>query len=150
MQEIAEQLRAVVAIVGPELSRLDSGDAAIRTAPGEWSKKEILGHLIDSAANNHQRFVRAVDGAGLGFPPYAQNEWVRIQRCNERPWASLVSLWAAYNDHLSHVIACIPDAAKPSPCNIGTPEPVALEFVVTDYLRHLKHHLKDILGGEFL
>jgi hypothetical protein len=48
------------------------------------------------------------------------------------------------------VIACIPDAAKPSPCNIGTPEPAALEFVVTDYLRHLKHHLKDILGGELL
>jgi hypothetical protein len=48
------------------------------------------------------------------------------------------------------VIACIHDAAKSSPCNIGTPEPAALEFVVTDYLRHLKHHLTDILGGELL
>ncbi|MFO7554148.1 MAG: hypothetical protein R6W88_02990 [Desulfobacterales bacterium] len=108
----------------------------------------MLGHLIDSAANNHQRFVRAVNNVAARFPTYDQDEWVRIQRHNEAPWSSLVGLWSAYNLHLSRIIECIPEDAESSPCNIGNAEPVPLGFVVKDYLRHLRHHLKDILEGQ--
>jgi len=145
MHEIAEQLRAIISSVEPELFRLGDNDVEFKPAPEEWSKKEILGHLIDSAANNHQRFVRAVYREAAQFPTYNQVEWARIQRCNERPWSSLVTLWSAYNDHLSHVIECIPEDAGSSPCNVGGEDPVSLDFVVKDYLRHLKLHLKDIM-----
>jgi hypothetical protein len=145
MKDIAQQLRSMVATVEPELSRMNPDDMEFRPAPHEWSKKEILGHLIDSAANNHQRFVRAVNKVAAQFPTYDQDEWVRIQRYNERPWSFLVALWSAYNNHLSHVIECIPEDAQSSPCNIGKKDPVTLDFVIKDYLRHLRQHLKDML-----
>jgi hypothetical protein len=146
MKDIAHQLRSIIAMVEPQLFGMNHDDIGSKPAPNEWSKKEILGHLIDSAANNHQRFVRAVNRVAAQFPTYDQNEWVRIQRHHERPWPSLVALWSAYNNHLSHVIECIPEDAESSPCNIGKEEPAPLDFVIKDYLRHLQHHLKDILG----
>lgn len=148
MKDIARQIRSLISTVEPRLSRMNDGDLVFKPTQHEWSKKEILGHLIDSAANNHQRFVRAVNKVANQFPTYDQDEWVRIQRYNERHWLSLIELWSAYNSHLSHIIECIPEDAKSSPCHIGKKEPVTLEFVVKDYLRHLQHHLKDIFEEE--
>jgi hypothetical protein len=148
MKDIAHQLRSIIATVEPQLSRMNHDDMGFKPDPHEWSKKEILGHLIDSAANNHQRFVRAVNKVAAQFPTYDQNEWVRIQRYNERPWPSLIALWSVYNKHLSHVIECIPEDAESSPCNIGKEEPVPLNFVIKDYLRHLQQHLKEILDEQ--
>jgi hypothetical protein len=145
MKEVARQIRSLISEVEPQLSRMNHDEVGFKPDPHKWSKKEILGHLTDSAANNHQRFVRAVNKVAARFPTYDQDEWVRIQRHNEAPWPSLVALWSAYNLHLSRVIECIPKNAESSPCNIGKEEPVTLEFVVKDYLRHLKHHLQDIL-----
>jgi hypothetical protein len=123
-------------------------EVSSKDRPDKWSKKEILGHLIDSAANNHQRFVRASCNAAASFPTYDQNDWVRIQQYNESEWEELVELWSAYNRHLSDVIERIPEEAMSSPCNIGKEEPVTLEFVVKDYLRHLRHHMNQILEQE--
>ena len=148
MKDIAQQLRSITEMVEPKLSRMNHDEMGFKSDPHEWSKKEILGHLIDSAANKHRRFVRDVHHVADNFPIYDQNEWVRIQQFNERPWSSLVALWSAYNSHLSHVIECIPEDAEPSLCNIGEQEPVPLGFVIKDYLSHLQHHLKDILGED--
>lgn len=145
MKDAARQLRSIVETVEPQLSRMRPEETGIKPDAREWSKREILGHLIDSAANNHQRFVRAVNNAAAHFPAYDQNEWVRIQQHNERPWPALVALWSAYNTHLSHVIERIPEGAAASPCNVGEKDPAPLGFVIKDYLRHLRHHLKDIL-----
>ena len=145
MKDVACQIRSTIATVEPQLARMADEDVGRKPAANEWSKKEILGHLVDSAANNHQRFVRAALNDAAAFPAYDQTRWVNMQRCNERPWASLVSLWSAYNHHLCHIIECIPEDAESSPCNIGKEKPVPLGFVIKDYLRHLQHHLKDIL-----
>ena len=146
MKDIAQQLRSIISTVEPQLSRMNHDEVGSKPAPQEWSKKEILGHLIDSAANNHQRFVRAVNKVAAQFPTYDQDEWVRLQRYNEAPWFSLVALWSAYNNHLCHVIECMPEDAESSLCNIGSEDPVPLHFVIKDYLRHLRLHLKDILN----
>ena len=148
MKGTAEELRSIIADVEPRFNQMNPDGTGLKPDPSEWSKREILGHLIDSAANNHQRFVRTVNKETTQFPGYEQNAWVGIQRHNERPWPSLVSLWTAYNTHLSHVIECIPKDAESSPCNIGEKEPVPLDLVIKDYLRHLRHHLKDILGEQ--
>jgi hypothetical protein len=145
MKEIAEELRSVIAEAEPHLADINEGDTGLKPDLDEWSKKEILGHLIDSAANNHQRFVRTVNKETTQFPGYEQTAWVRIQRHNKRPWNSLVVLWAAYNHHLSHVIDGIPEDTESLPCKIGDEDPVRLDFLVIDYLRHLRHHLKDLL-----
>lgn len=112
-------------------------------AGGQWSRKQILGHLIDSASNNHQRFVRAQVSPGSSFPKYQQEEWVAAQLYADRPWLELVALWAAYNRHLLHLMEVAP---QPATIRVGDAEPVTLEFLMTDYVRHLKHHLDQILS----
>ncbi len=145
MEHIAQEIRTIVNETSDLLSRMGPDEVSYREGPNKWSKKEVLGHLIDSAANNHQRFVRASYNAAVAFPQYSQNDWVRIQQYHESEWLELVALWSAYNRHLSHVIERIPEEALSTPCNIGREEPVQLEFVIKDYLRHLRHHLSKIL-----
>jgi len=112
--------------------------------PGGWSRKQVLGHLIDSASNNHQRFVRAVLQTSLDFPAYDQNGNMRVQAPQEADWSLLVSLWAAYNRYLAHVIARLPAAKLETVCRIGTAQPVTLGFLASDYVTHLVHHLRQI------
>jgi hypothetical protein len=148
MKEIARQIRSFISTVQPRLYRMNHEKMGFKPSPHGWPEKEILGHLIDSVANNHQRYAEAVNNVIEQFPAYIRNEWVQIQRYNEISCSFLVTLFSAYNVHLSQAIECIPVDAQSSPCSIGKGEPVALEFVVKDYLRHLKYHIKDILGKQ--
>lgn len=146
MKDISEELNNIIETVEPQLHRFDDVDTGVKSTPDDWSKKEILGHLIDSAANNHQRFVRAVYNVADRFPTYKQTKWIEIQRYNEIPWEALIAFWVAYNRHLSHVIRCIPIDAEAALCNIGMEEPASLNYIAKDYLCHMRHHLKDILN----
>jgi len=139
---IAQRLRTAVNRAQAHLVKMDPDQVARKETPTGWSKKEILGHLIDSAANNHQRFVRACHDGAADFPTYDQNQWVQTQHHNEANWHALIELWAAYNRHLSHVIEHLPQKAMDTSCNIGKEMSVTLEFMVEDYVRHLRHHLK--------
>jgi hypothetical protein len=112
--------------------------------PGGWSHKQVIGHLIDSASNNHQRFVRAALQASLEFPGYDQGGNIRVQAVQDVDWPLLVTLWAAYNSYLAHVIAQLPTSKLETVCRIGSGEPVTLGFLVTDYLTHLIHHLNQL------
>ena len=141
---LADVLLHTVQAALPLMRSTSDADATRLLAAGKWSRKQILGHLIDSAANNHQRFVRAQEQPSLVFPGYAQNHWVSCQRYSERAWSDLVALWESYNRHLAHVVASIPEERRATWCVIGDGEPVTLGFLVTDYIRHLRHHLEQI------
>lgn len=128
------------------LLKLPDSDVRKKPAEGKWSAKEILGHLIDSASNNHQRFVRAQLSSEITFPGYKQTAWVHAQDYQSEPWESLVLFWGSYNRHLMHVIAAIPSERLKGLCFVGTDEPVTLEFLVRDYIRHVNHHLEQIFA----
>lgn len=142
--QIAEQLRAVVQTAEPALRALTEVDICSRPAVDRWTIKEVLGHLIDSAANNHQRFVRAQFTDSFVFPKYAQNEWVGSQHYNDADWGELLDLWSAYNRHLAHVMKHVARQAFDVPCTIGDYAPVTLQFLMEDYVVHLRHHLRKI------
>jgi hypothetical protein len=109
-----------------------------------WTRSEILGHLIDSALNNHQRFVRAaLDGVYSG-PGYSQDAWVTLQDYRATPWPELVVLWVSLNRLLVRVVERIPAARLAAQCVVGEGEPVTLEFLIDDYVRHLRHHLHQL------
>ena len=146
MKDLLERFQSVLERATGKLARIGETESAVPLAPGKWSRKQILGHLIDSAANNHQRFVRAQLEPRLEFPGYAQEQWVEAQNYQEETWGYLVGCWAGYNRHLLHVIAQIPAEKLKHVCVIGGGEPVTLEFLAKDYLRHLEQHLDQITG----
>lgn len=144
LDAVADDLARTIEQAAVELRAIDAATAASKPASGAWSIKEILGHLVDSAANNHHRFVRAQQVEALSFPGYEQMAWVGVQDYQHEPWSDLVELWALYNRHLAHVIRRIPDAAASVPCRIGTGDTVSLRFIAEDYVVHLRHHLAQI------
>ncbi len=141
---VANDLFQTIEAALPKLRAISEQNAERSRAAGKWSSKQIIGHLIDSAANNHHRFVRAQQGLGLAFPPYAQDHWVSSQHYQDRSWDDLVTMWHAYNLHLSHVIGRIPEDRRHVPCTIETDTPVTLEFLASDYVVHLRHHLGQV------
>jgi len=145
MNEAAEHLRQAVSEYLPKLKALSETEAATRCGD-KWSPKELLGHLIDSASNNHQRFVRAQLVDKLVSPGYEQDAWVTVQKYQHRSWQDLLSFWEHCNRHLAHVIDAVPQGRLHTPCVIGDNAPVTLEFVMTDYVRHLRHHLEQIFA----
>ena len=149
----ADALREAVQAATPRLLALTEAEAGARPARGGWSRKELLGHLIDSASNNHQRFVRARFQDELVFPGYEQDEWVAAQRCGERPWRELVELWCSFNLHLAHVMETTPEGERLRPRarhnlhriawrKLPESEPATLEYFMHDYVGHLRHHLR--------
>ena len=141
---VGARLRADVEAAEMRLRELSERQASAPHAPGKWSPKEILGHLVDSASNNHQRFVRAQLDPSLEIAGYEQAGWVAAQRYGDRAWADILDLWASYNRHLAHVIAAIPEERRHVSCSIGEEPPVTLEHVVLDYIGHIQHHLRQI------
>jgi len=140
----ADEILALAQAEGRRLAAIETSTAAVRPAPGKWSRAEVLGHLVDSALNNHQRFVRAQLADALEFPGYAQEDWVRCQDYAAKDWGTLVELWTAVNRHLAHVVRRIPTEKLAVPCRIGGGAAMPLEALVADYLRHARHHLAQI------
>lgn len=150
-----EEFDAQLELGRDRLKQLSSDAASSRPRPAAWSIKEIVGHLVDSASNNHQRFVRAQFMDDLVFPPYAQDDWVRVQRYQDAPWPELVDWWYHFNRHIVHVIRATPksllyretiehnfDVIAWKTVPKGTPS--TLEYFMKDYLGHLRHHLGQI------
>jgi hypothetical protein len=144
MKEASQELLTIVDATEPRLRQIPAQQSADPLLAGGWSRRQLIGHLIDSASNNHQRFVRAALQPSLDFPAYDQNGNLRVQAVQDADWQLLISLWAAYNRYLVHVIANLPATKLSTPCRIGADQPVTLEFLVTDYLVHLKHHLNQL------
>jgi hypothetical protein len=155
MTDTPSALRASVAAAVPRLLAIGDAASGVRPAPGKWSPREILGHLIDSAANNHARFVRAQSSDDLVLPGYAQEEWVRVQGYQDAEWGELVELWAAYNRHLAWVIGRVPAEVANRPRGrhnlheiawqpVPADHPATLAYFMADYVDHLEHHLRQI------
>jgi DinB superfamily len=145
MHKTAENLRKTLTEVLPLLQNIGDEDASIKPLPHKWSKKEILGHLIDSACNNQQKFVRTMANSHVEFVGYQQNVWVDWQKYNAANWHDLINLWNAYNLHLAHIVENVNDELLANEITIKDAGTFTLEFMMTDYAEHLKHHLGQIL-----
>jgi hypothetical protein len=153
----AIRLRGAVDDATPRLLLLSPDAATRRPAPGKWSPVEVIGHLVDSASNNHQRFVRARDQNDLVFEGYAQDDWVARQQYQSAPWEELVVLWQLYNRQLARVMSATPRDVRERVHHrhnlhrvafrtVPENQPATLDYFMHDYVDHLEHHLAQVLA----
>jgi hypothetical protein len=156
-QAFLEDFQETVEVAAPRLLLITEEQSQIPRAEGKWAPREIIGHLIDSASHNHQRFVRAQFIDELIFPGYEQEEWVEVQHYDEASWVHLVDLWKHYNLHLVHVMSHVSEQirtkartkhnlSKIAWRTVAEDQPVTLEYFMRDYVAHLRNHLGQILG----
>jgi len=156
MNHYSQTLQQIIKKAHRLLVQQSEVEFAQKTKPKRWSKKEILGHLIDSAYNNHQRFLRAEAQGDLIFQGYNQNEWVRKNNYQNRSLEEIVETWRLTNLHLSHLIANLPEASLQQTTTVhnfhiigmNRPQegaPSSLSYLIWDYIFHLEHHLVQIL-----
>jgi hypothetical protein len=139
-----KRLNTIIHEIPARLHKLGAERATIKPAADKWSPKEELGHLLDSAVNNHQRIVRVQMDDNVAMPGYQQEKWVALHKYQERPWDELINLWIALNQHLLVAAQSVPDVAWKHSCTVGDSEPMTLKFVFEDYIRHMLHHLQHI------
>jgi hypothetical protein len=155
METFLDDFRETIETAETRLLGISEEQSRTSRSEGKWSPKEIIGHLIDSAANNHARFVRAQFNDELAFSGYEQEDWVRVQGYNQEPWQQLVQLWKHYNLHLLHVMSLIPEQTRSKPRSthnldqiawktIAKNESVTLDYFLRDYVAHMKNHLEQI------
>jgi hypothetical protein len=158
MESWLDDFRQTIESANERLAKISESESEKPRSEDHWSAKQIIGHLIDSAANNHARFIVAQLKDDLVFPGYAQDGWVRTNHYQQRPWPELIELWRAYNLHLHHVMTHADREKLNTPCTLHTlqeiafktvpqAEPVTLEYLMKDYVDHLKHHLAQIFGS---
>lgn len=151
------EFRETILSATTRLGAITQDQSRREVSADEWHPIEILGHLVDSAANNHQSFVRAQFTDDLVFSGYEQNGWVSVQKYREASWPDLVQLWSSYNLHLHHVASVIPETVLTKSREkhnldqiafklVDQNEATTLEYFIRDYVDHLRHHLNQILG----
>src|SRR5262245_23239858 len=132
MDVFLQEFRQTLDSAGQQLASISEEKSQVPRGKGKWSPKEIIGHLIDSAANNHSRFVRAQFTSELTFPEYDGDEWVAAQRYIDEPWDQLVNLWRLYNLHMVHLMASVPEATRALPRTKHNLDRIAFKTVNTD------------------
>jgi hypothetical protein len=157
MQDFLLDFQTTIETAAGRLRAMPEDESAVVRFDGQWSARQVLGHLIDSAANNHQRFVRAQLADHLRFEGYDQEAWIKLQDYQQASWPLLIPLWQSYNLHLLHVVAGIPEDVLRQPRahhsldqiawqTVSASEPATLEYLIRDYLGHMKDHLQQIFG----
>ena len=156
-QEFLNDFRNTIVSATARLRNIPETQSGQKSAPDEWSAKETIGHLIDSAANNHQRFVRAQFTDDLVFTGYEQDQWINSQMYRDESWSEVIQLWSSYNLHLVHVASAIPEDVLTKPRSrhtldqiafhlVDKNDPTTLEYLIRDYLDHLRHHLDQLFA----
>jgi hypothetical protein len=144
MENLSKELNQEVNIFFGKYKDLNDDIASKRLGSDTWSPKEIVGHLIDSASNNHQRFVRLQIVDELVFPGYGQDnsKWLQIQRYNEMTFSDIMLLWKQYNILIANIIKKVDESKLENRWKNSEGDKKTLRDLMIDYLRHLKDHLQ--------
>jgi hypothetical protein len=150
LKKVIDRLQENINLVPTKFLKYSEEELRRKPAPDKWSKKELLGHLIDSATNNHHRFIK------IQFMPeplfvegYHQDDWVEIQKYNEIDTQHLVNFWKIYNKHILFIMQNIPEEKLSLKITPEQPfeEADTLFLLMKDYVDHMDHHLKQIFNN---
>ena len=142
-EDYAAMLQNVISELNEFLSTKSETEQSYKPRPDKWSQKEILGHLIDSAINNIARVVRA-QYEPLVVQNYDQDNWVGCQKYNSQKSENLLSTWITLNNHFIRVILNMKDSSLENNCKMPNGSNVTLQWLIEDYIKHIKHHMNQI------
>jgi hypothetical protein len=151
MKQTIQELDQIVQEYSKKIRAISETEFSAKTLPHKWSKKEVLGHLIDSAQNNLRRFIC---GQYESIPPkivYEQNNWVTSNNYADADSAEVITLWQLVNKRIIAVLTQMPSSAYSMKCDTGktNSQLYSIEWLAEDYVRHMKHHLNQILPKSF-
>jgi hypothetical protein len=149
LKEVANRLQKNINEVPAKFLSFTEEILRKERSQGKWSRKEILGHLVDSASNNHHRFVKSqFEKEPFSIVPYEQEDWVRVQKYNEVDSKYLVELWKIYNQHIHWIISNYPEEKLSIKCRSidGRETAENVFLLIKDYVDHMDHHLEQIFG----
>jgi hypothetical protein len=145
--EIARHFRAELDAIHTALISVPAGLADTEWREGGWTRKQIVGHMLDSATNNRQRFVRAATDGSFAGANYGQDSWVAAHGYAEQPWETLLLWWEVEHEILAAVVDRIPEGRLAASCTLDEDPPVTLRFLIEDYTEHQRWHLAQINGS---
>jgi hypothetical protein len=143
--EATGKLEMIITKVPVKLRSMTEEFVSVKPAPGKWSRKEIMGHLIDSAFNNHQRFVRMQIEPHQDLLQYRQNEWVALQNYQAMDWNRVVDLWYDLNRHIVHIWKNMDESKLINTAHFPEYGTLTLKYIIDDYVVHMEHHLNAVL-----
>lgn len=138
------RLEFLIKTIPSKLESIGEPEFSEKSSPAKWSKKEIIGHLIDSATNNHHRIIRA-QIEHIPTITYDQNKWNELNGYQHQNGHQIIALWTAYNQHILQVIKSLSVEQLTLKVNTGGGLSVTLEYLIDDYVNHLEHHLRQVI-----
>ena len=145
--QLAQTFRAELNAMQAALLALPPALADTPWRTGGWTRKQIVGHLLDSVSNNRQRFVRAAIDGNYAGPKYAQDAWVAAHGYGGQSWETLLRWWQVEHEILAAAVDCIPEVRLQTSCVVGDDPPVTLRFLIEDYLRHQRWHFAQLASS---
>ncbi len=151
MYKTIDEIRETVNAFSIKIGMIPEVELSAKSSPSKWSKKEVLGHLIDSAHNNLRRFIC---GQYESNPPkiiYEQDFWVRMNDYEHRVSGEVISSWRLINEQICSILQAMPKSNYARTCDTGKDavQLRSLEWLAEDYVKHMKHHLNQIIPGSF-
>ena len=151
MQTTIDELRKIITDYTSKVSAISEKEFSVKPLPNKWSKKEVLGHLIDSAQNNLRRFIC---GQYESSPPkivYDQDYWVKANNYQQTDGKEVIATWKLINTRIATILETMPASSYPKECDTGKNSVSlhSLEWLAVDYVKHLKHHLNQIIPNSF-
>jgi DinB superfamily len=149
MKNLTTELQTIITTFSQRITEIPETDFSAKPTPTKWSRKEVLGHLIDSAENNLRRFIC---GQYETPPPkikYEQNFWVSVNQYQTTPSKDVIENWRLINLKICRVLQQMPPENYSKTCDFADGKFLTLEWLAIDYVKHLKHHLNQIIPKSF-
>jgi hypothetical protein len=151
MKNTIDELTELIHLYSNKFNALTDSEFEYKPSPTKWSKKEVVGHLVDSAQNNLRRFIV---GQYESTPPkilYEQDFWVAANGYQQAKKEEVIMLWRLSNERICSVLAQMPGANASRLCNTGREQEQlhTIQWLAEDYVKHMKHHINQVIPGSF-
>jgi hypothetical protein len=149
MKAVTIELQTIIATFSQRIAEIPEADFSVKPNPAKWSKKEVLGHLIDSAENNLRRFICGQYEISPPKIKYEQNFWVTVNQYQTTSSKDVIENWRLINLKICRVLQQMPSENYSKTCDFGEGKFLTIEWLAIDYVKHLKHHLNQIIPKSF-